>query len=67
MLPQWLAEPDVIHRDIKSNLVPVSDVSGVCPELLKKLQKNGIHHFFPGEERFEREKSKHAVGIWLFF
>ncbi|KAM6915466.1 ATP-dependent RNA helicase DDX51 [Xenentodon cancila] len=47
VLPQWLAEPDLIHRDIKSNVVPVSEVSGVCPELLKKLQKNGIQHFFP--------------------
>ncbi|XP_061602499.1 ATP-dependent RNA helicase DDX51 [Cololabis saira] len=47
VLPQWLAEPDLIHRDIKSNVVPVSDVPGVCPELLKKLHKNGIQHFFP--------------------
>uniref|UniRef100_A0A1A7XPE1 ATP-dependent RNA helicase n=1 Tax=Iconisemion striatum TaxID=60296 RepID=A0A1A7XPE1_9TELE len=47
VLPQWLAEPDVIHRDIKSNLIPISAVSGVCAQLLKKLEVNGIHHFFP--------------------
>ncbi|XP_017280096.1 ATP-dependent RNA helicase DDX51 isoform X1 [Kryptolebias marmoratus] len=47
VLPQWLAEPDVIHRDIKSNLVPTSAVSGVCAQLLKKLETNGIQHFFP--------------------
>ncbi|XP_054598761.2 ATP-dependent RNA helicase DDX51 isoform X1 [Nothobranchius furzeri] len=47
VLPQWLAEPDVIHRDIKSNLTPISAVPGVCAQLLKKLEDNGIHHFFP--------------------
>ncbi|XP_071334475.1 ATP-dependent RNA helicase DDX51 isoform X2 [Trachinotus anak] len=47
VLPQWLAQPDVIHRDIKTNLVPVSDISGLCAALVKKLQNNGIHHFFP--------------------
>ncbi|XP_010752603.1 ATP-dependent RNA helicase DDX51 [Larimichthys crocea] len=47
VLPQWLAQPDVIHRDIKSNLVPVSDIPGLCAPLVKKLQNNGIQHFFP--------------------
>lgn len=49
VLPQWLAEPDVIHRDIKSNLVPVSEVSGLSAHLQKKLQNNGIQHLFPGD------------------
>lgn len=47
VLPQWLAEPDVIHRDIKCNLVPISSASGVSTQLLKKLEANGIQHFFP--------------------
>ncbi|XP_054911779.1 ATP-dependent RNA helicase DDX51 isoform X3 [Poeciliopsis prolifica] len=47
VLPQWLAEPDVIHRDIRCNLVPVSSVSGVSAQLLRKLEANGIQHFFP--------------------
>ncbi|KAM9331982.1 ATP-dependent RNA helicase DDX51 [Pholidichthys leucotaenia] len=47
VLPQWLAEPDVIHRDIKSNLVPVSEVPGLGAVIVKNLQKNGIQHFFP--------------------
>ncbi|XP_072218782.1 ATP-dependent RNA helicase DDX51 isoform X2 [Leuresthes tenuis] len=47
VLPQWLTEPDVIQRDIKSNLVPVKNVSGICAQLLKRLQDNGIQHFFP--------------------
>ncbi|KAJ8285848.1 hypothetical protein GJAV_G00031630 [Gymnothorax javanicus] len=46
-LPHWLAQPDVVQRDIKKNLVPVADVPGICPRLLKKLETNGIKHFFP--------------------
>ncbi|XP_076613265.1 ATP-dependent RNA helicase DDX51 [Chaetodon auriga] len=47
VLPQWLAQPDVIHRDIRSNLVPISDIPGLSAQLMKKLQNNGIHHLFP--------------------
>lgn len=47
VLPQWLAQPDVIHRDIKSNLVPVTDIPGLSSQLVKKIQNNGIQHFFP--------------------
>ncbi|CAN9507547.1 unnamed protein product [Ophioblennius macclurei] len=47
ILPQWLAEPNIIHRDMKSNLVPVCDVPGLCPGLRKVLQKNQVQHFFP--------------------
>uniref|UniRef100_A0A665WMT8 ATP-dependent RNA helicase n=1 Tax=Echeneis naucrates TaxID=173247 RepID=A0A665WMT8_ECHNA len=47
VLPQWLAQPDMIQRDIKSNLVPVPDISGLCAALVKKLENNGIRHFFP--------------------
>ncbi|XP_058470143.1 ATP-dependent RNA helicase DDX51 [Solea solea] len=47
VLPQWLAQPDMIHRDIKNNLVSISDLSGLCSPLVKRLQENGIQHFFP--------------------
>ncbi|MBN3296107.1 DDX51 helicase, partial [Amia calva] len=47
VLPQWLAQPDLVHRDIKKNLVPVEEVPGICSRLLKKLHGNGIQHFFP--------------------
>ncbi|KAI2661276.1 ATP-dependent RNA helicase DDX51 [Labeo rohita] len=47
VLPQWLAQPDVIQRDITNNLIPVSEVPGICPTLLKKLEMNGIQSFFP--------------------
>uniref|UniRef100_A0A8C1YS49 ATP-dependent RNA helicase n=1 Tax=Cyprinus carpio TaxID=7962 RepID=A0A8C1YS49_CYPCA len=47
VLPQWLAQPDVIQRDIKNNLIPISEVPGICLTLLKKLEANGIQSFFP--------------------
>ncbi|KAK6306443.1 hypothetical protein J4Q44_G00233680 [Coregonus suidteri] len=47
VLPKWLAEPDVIQRDITSNLVPISDVPGICTKLQRKLESNGIQHLFP--------------------
>ncbi|XP_051950470.1 ATP-dependent RNA helicase DDX51 [Xyrauchen texanus] len=47
VLPQWLAQPDVIQRDIKSHLVPIQEVLGIHPTLLKKLEANGIKSFFP--------------------
>lgn len=50
MLPHWLAQPDVIHKDIKGHLVPVCDITGLSAHLNKKLHHNGINHFFPGED-----------------
>ncbi|KAI5622032.1 ATP-dependent RNA helicase DDX51 [Silurus asotus] len=47
VLPKWLAEPDMIERDITNHLIPISDVPGICPLLSKKLQANGIQNFFP--------------------
>uniref|UniRef100_A0A8C9R0P6 ATP-dependent RNA helicase n=1 Tax=Scleropages formosus TaxID=113540 RepID=A0A8C9R0P6_SCLFO len=47
VLPQWLAQPDVVQRDINKNLVPIGQVPGICPQLLAKLESNGILHFFP--------------------
>nr|XP_021405560.1 ATP-dependent RNA helicase DDX51 [Lonchura striata domestica] len=46
-LPQWLAEPKRVQKRIRDNLCPVRDVPGIHPQLLKKLQRNGIDSFFP--------------------
>ncbi|NWS67879.1 DDX51 helicase, partial [Crotophaga sulcirostris] len=46
-LPQWLAEPKLVQKRIKENLVPITEVPGIHPRLLKKLQMNGIESFFP--------------------
>ncbi|CAL8315078.1 unnamed protein product [Merluccius merluccius] len=47
VLPHWLAQPDVIQRDIRSNLVDISQVQDISSGLLKKLRDNGVHSFFP--------------------
>lgn len=47
VLPQWLAQPHIIQREIKSNRQPISAVPGLCAHLIKKLQNNHIQHFFP--------------------
>ncbi|OXB73277.1 UNVERIFIED_CONTAM: hypothetical protein H355_008253 [Colinus virginianus] len=46
-LPQWLAQPKLVQKRIKENLIPIGDVPGIHPKLLKKLQMNGIESFFP--------------------
>ncbi|XP_066187282.1 ATP-dependent RNA helicase DDX51 isoform X2 [Sylvia atricapilla] len=46
-LPQWLAQPKRVQKCIKDNLCPISDIPGIHPRLLKKLQMNGIDSFFP--------------------
>lgn len=47
VLPQWLAQPDVIQRDIKTNLVPISDILGIDSKIIRKLESNGIRNLFP--------------------
>nr|XP_002196880.4 ATP-dependent RNA helicase DDX51 [Taeniopygia guttata] len=46
-LPQWLAEPKRVQKRIRDNLCPVRNMPGIHPQLLKKLQRNGIDSFFP--------------------
>lgn len=46
-LPQWVAQPKLVQKRIKDNLVPIGEVPGIHPRLLKKLQMNGIESFFP--------------------
>lgn len=48
VLPQWLAKPSVVQRDIKQNLVSIHDVPGLHPRLAKKLEANKVQSFFPG-------------------
>nr|XP_014344699.1 PREDICTED: ATP-dependent RNA helicase DDX51 [Latimeria chalumnae] len=47
VLPHWLAQPKLVHKDIKQNLVLIHQVPGIHPRLLKKLEGNGIRSFFP--------------------
>nr|XP_028566099.1 ATP-dependent RNA helicase DDX51 isoform X2 [Podarcis muralis] len=47
LLPRWLAEPKLVQRRIKENVVPLQDVPVIHPKLRKKLQANGIESLFP--------------------
>uniref|UniRef100_A0ABM5F238 ATP-dependent RNA helicase n=1 Tax=Pogona vitticeps TaxID=103695 RepID=A0ABM5F238_9SAUR len=47
LLPPWLAQPKLVQRRIKENLVPLQDVPVIHPKLVKKLQANGIESLFP--------------------
>lgn len=70
VLPQWLAHPDVIHRDIKGHLVPVCNIAGLSSNLRNKLHHNGIDHFFPGEnwlESFLKVFIYSHIAVAIFF
>ena len=49
VLPDWLAKPSVVAGDIRSDKVPLSEVTYLDEELLQQLRDNGITHLFPGE------------------
>ncbi|XP_075071815.1 ATP-dependent RNA helicase DDX51 [Mixophyes fleayi] len=47
VLPQWLAKPNLVQKDVKDNLVPIQDFPGLHPKLFKKLEANKVKSFFP--------------------
>ncbi|CAI9535392.1 unnamed protein product [Staurois parvus] len=47
VLPQWLAKPSLVHREIKQNLVSIHDVPGLHRRLANKLEANKMNSFFP--------------------
>ncbi|XP_077585675.1 ATP-dependent RNA helicase DDX51 [Stigmatopora nigra] len=47
VLPHWLAQPDIISRDMKCKMVPGSQIEGLNVSLLKKLNSDRIQNFFP--------------------
>ncbi|XP_077469789.1 ATP-dependent RNA helicase DDX51 isoform X4 [Stigmatopora argus] len=47
VLPHWLAQPDIISRDMKCKMVPCSQIEGLSVSLLKKLNSDGIQNLFP--------------------
>ncbi|XP_048370646.1 ATP-dependent RNA helicase DDX51 isoform X2 [Sphaerodactylus townsendi] len=46
-LPQWLAQPKLVQKRIKDNLVPLQNIPEIHPKLRKKLQANAIESLFP--------------------
>ncbi|XP_060700070.1 ATP-dependent RNA helicase DDX51 [Hemiscyllium ocellatum] len=66
VLPQWLAKPMLVNKDIKQNLNAIENVPGIHEKLLQKLRTNGIHSFFPVQTEvipILLESTKH--GLWL--
>ncbi|XP_078082930.1 ATP-dependent RNA helicase DDX51 [Mustelus asterias] len=64
VLPQWLAKPMLVSKDIKQNLKVIEDVPGIDQKLLQKLRANGIHSFFPVQTEVIPtllESSKHGL------
>lgn len=47
VLPQWLANPDIVSVDFHEDQLAVHDLPGLHPTLVEKLRQNGISHFFP--------------------
>ncbi|NP_001121235.1 DEAD-box helicase 51 L homeolog [Xenopus laevis] len=47
VLPQWLTQPSFLQKNIKQNLVPIHDIPGLHPKVLKKLEVNKVKDFFP--------------------
>lgn len=47
VLPQWLAKPNLVQKDIKQNLLSISDIPMLDPNIVKKLEANKVKSFFP--------------------
>eukprot|EP00079_Xenopus_tropicalis_P014279 XP_004910641.1 PREDICTED: ATP-dependent RNA helicase DDX51 isoform X2 [Xenopus tropicalis] len=47
VLPQWLAQPSLVQKNIKQNLVPIHDIHCLHPKVLKKLEANKVKYLFP--------------------
>ena len=50
ILPKWLANPHFFSDDVQHNLLPVGSLQGLDKELINKLQKHNIRHFFPVQQ-----------------
>ncbi|XP_063241290.1 probable ATP-dependent RNA helicase Dbp73D [Bacillus rossius redtenbacheri] len=47
VLPHWLANPEIIPTNLKELSTPVDAMSGLDEDLVEKLRKENITHFFP--------------------
>ncbi|KAL3842176.1 hypothetical protein ACJMK2_020218 [Sinanodonta woodiana] len=47
VLPEWLAKPNIIGSDLRNLTLLVTEMKGLDQDLVEKLQKNNITHFFP--------------------
>lgn len=56
VLPYWMKNPSIISGFLKNLTVTVHDLPQLDKDIVKKLEKNGITHFFPVQ---------HEVIPWL--
>ncbi|KAM4053682.1 ATP-dependent RNA helicase DDX51 [Anomaloglossus baeobatrachus] len=47
VLPQWLAKPNLVQKDIRQNLISIHDIPCLAPRMLKRLETNKVKSFFP--------------------
>ncbi|XP_031620511.1 probable ATP-dependent RNA helicase Dbp73D [Contarinia nasturtii] len=50
MLPNWLAYPTVISKNLTEKSTPIENIDYISPELKKCLQTMNIEHLFPVQE-----------------
>lgn len=50
ILPRWLTNPYFFSEDVKQDLLPVSALSCLNQDFVKKLDKQDIKHFFPVQQ-----------------
>lgn len=50
MLPNWLAYPTIISKNLSEKSSPIESVDYISPELKKCLQAMNIEHLFPVQE-----------------
>ena len=46
-LPKWLANPSFFSSDVNKNLLAITEIKGLPSDLVEKLEKQGVRHFFP--------------------
>ncbi len=47
VLPDWLANPDIVSVDLSDEQMAVEDMAGLDPSLVNCLKSNGVKYFFP--------------------
>lgn len=50
MLPNWLAYPSIISKNLTESTTPIEDVPYISPKLKKCLESMNIKHLFPVQE-----------------
>jgi len=61
VLPTWISKPTFITNELHGELTPLSDMDNLLSErLVKRLDKDGITHFFPVQQQVIPVLLEHA-------